>query len=112
MDGKDGLILWTLGGAGILFLYAAYTKKSPQAVLVATLGAPVPVPASPGNLNGNAGAAPNLQRDKMQPVDYTTGSGSIPYLFDGNGNIAGIVPAAYASHPSTYVPPAGLVTNV
>jgi hypothetical protein len=46
MDGRDGLLLWTLGGAGVLFLYAAYSKQHPGTVLAKTLntGAPAAPP--------------------------------------------------------------------
>lgn len=38
MNGKNGLILWILGGTGVLFLYSAYKAKSPQEVLLRHLG--------------------------------------------------------------------------
>lgn len=45
MDGRDGLLLWTLGGAGVLFLYAAYSKQHPGTVLAKTLNTGAPAAA-------------------------------------------------------------------
>lgn len=47
MDGRDGLLLWVLGGAGVLFVYAAYSKQHPGAVLAKTLNTGAPA-AAPG----------------------------------------------------------------
>ena len=102
MDGKDGLILWTLGGAGVLFLYAAYSNKSPRTVLASTLGtataaaaAPVQAPAA-----GESGPSGN----------YSTGTDSTGtnYLFDSDGIMAGVVPAPYQGSAATYIPPGGV----
>jgi hypothetical protein len=55
MDGKNGLVLWVLGGTGVLFLYSAYKAKSPQEVLISHLG----VSTSQG------------PRESTQPVPFT-----------------------------------------
>jgi len=47
MDGRDGLLLWVLGGAGVLFLYAAYSKQHPGAVLAKTLNTGAPAQVTP-----------------------------------------------------------------
>jgi hypothetical protein len=68
MDGKNGLVLWVLGGTGVLFLYSAYKAKSPQAVLLAHLGAtpsstvPVVKPST-----GNAGPSWQLSSQQLGP---------------------------------------------
>lgn len=107
MDGKDGLILWTLGGAGVLLLYAAYANKSPRAVLASTLGTP-------------AAAAPSPAAAGTSPGDTSAGSGATgtgrdssgtAYLFDADGNMAGVIPAPYQSTPHLYIPPPGSVFN-
>jgi hypothetical protein len=108
VDGKDGLILWTLGGAGVLLLYAAYSNKSPRTVLAKTLGtvpaeaAPSPAPAgtAPGDTSAGSGA----------PATGRDASGTA-YLFDADGNMAGVVPAPYQNTPQLYIPPAGSVFN-
>lgn len=74
MDGKNGLILWILGGTGVLFLYSAYKAKSPQEVLLTHLGAasktPVVKPSS-----GNAGPAilPSVQLTPLAPAPAVGG---------------------------------------
>lgn len=99
MDGKDGLILWTLGGAGVLFLYAAYTNKSPKTVLAATLGTPVPVSSAAPSPAESAGTAPS---------STGTDSSGTAYLFDADGNMAGVVPAPYQGSAATWIPPKGV----
>lgn len=106
MDGKDGLILWTLGGAGVLLLYSAYANKSPRTVLASTLGtapAAAPSPAAgvapvPGDFSGGVSGS------------FTTGpadSSGTSYFFDADGNMAGVVPAPYQGSAATYIPPGG-----
>lgn len=112
MDGKNGLILWVLGGAGILFLYSAYTKKSPQAVLASTLGGPLAPTATQSS--GGGSASPPVSRESVDggPVSFSTAPDStgLNYLFDLNGNMAGVVPNAYQTSPNTYIPPRGAVS--
>ena len=118
MDGKDGLILWTLGGAGVLFLYSAYANKSPRTVLATTLGAKPPTEINPvlhekrgnfgegvtGSFDGSAGGFGS----------GTTGSfdaSGSSYFFDMDGNIAGLVPTPYQGTAATYIPPRGGLIN-
>jgi hypothetical protein len=63
MDGRDGLLLWVLGGAGVLFLYAAYSKQHPGAVLAKTLntGAPAARESAPGGPVPKVPTAPAFQ---------------------------------------------------
>lgn len=94
MGGRDGLLLWVLGGAGVLFLYAAYTKQHPAAVLSKTLGTdaaatPAPVLGPPDPTTGTIMGRPVVR------------SGN---LYDANGNMVGVVPDAYAGAPGTYIP--------
>lgn len=105
MDGKDGLILWTLGGAGVLFLYAAWAKKSPRAVLASTLGAPAPAPAPA------AQPAPiPAQYGTQLPASYSTGSHSgTAYLYDSNGLLVDAVPDQYQNTAATYIPAPGVL---
>jgi len=96
MGGRDGLLLWVLGGAGVLFLYAAYTKQHPAAVLAKTLGTAPDASASD----------PLNHRDSTAPVPF---EGQRPVvksgnLYDANGNMVGVVPEQYAQTPGTYIP--------
>lgn len=95
MSGRDGLLLWVLGGAGVLFLYAAYTKQHPAAVLSKTLGT---APEAAGN--ATAQQSPGTTPTLMRPV-VDTGN-----LYDANGNMVGVVPKAYGNTQNTYIPPA------
>lgn len=111
MDGKNGLILWTLGGAGTLLLYSAYAKKSPAAVLSSTLGvAPAASPAAiqpretadGGVVPGSLGARETADGGPVPKAGY---SGGTAYLFDSNGNMTGLVPAPYQGNALSYIPP-------
>ena len=99
MDGKNGMILWVLGGAGILFLYSAYKAKSPQEVLRNSLnGATGPQTATP--IQEFPGT-----RNTSVPVNYQivpdiTGSQNVYQ----NGQMVGQVPDSYAGSPGTYIP--------
>lgn len=105
MDGKDGLILWTLGGAGVLFLYAAWSKKSPRAVLASTLG--TPAPSAP-----QAAPVP-AQYGQQLPISYTTAPQSgTQYVFDANGYMVDAVPDPYQNSPHTYIAPPEVYSNV
>jgi hypothetical protein len=96
MGGRDGLLLWVLGGAGVLFLYAAYTKQHPAAVLSKTLGTGADTSAS-NPLNQRESSAP-VPFEGQRPV---VRSGN---LYDANGNMIGVVPKGYADNPGTYIP--------
>lgn len=47
---KNGLLLWVVAGAGVLFLYSAVTNTTPQSVLASQLGKAGRVPISTGTL--------------------------------------------------------------
>lgn len=87
MESRDGLLLWVLGGAGILFLYSAWSKQHPAAVLGKTLGtatstAPAPTPAP--------GLAP--------------GTITVPALPNFSSRLPAPVPNAYATAPQLHIP--------
>jgi hypothetical protein len=60
--GNNGLILWVLGGTGVLFIYAAYKNQTPQSVLLNHLGQNVPntpiAATSPAQRSGHSGLTP------------------------------------------------------
>ena len=109
MDGKDGLILWTLGGAGVLLLYSAYANKSPRTVLASTLGTPAPAAtgAAPSSAPAPAGAGA-FSGGVSGSFSTGTDSSGTNYLFDADGNMAGVVPAPYQGSAATYIPPGGM----
>lgn len=78
MDGREGLLLWTLGGAGVLFLYAAYSKQHPGAVLAKTLGTPPPAPA-PATGSSAVGPMPAAIQGGPQQVAPAFYSAPDPY---------------------------------
>lgn len=101
MDGKSGLILWVLGGTGVLLMYSAYKNRKPQEVLAAHLAGTSG--GSPGD--GTAATAPGTSTTTVHPVDYSTGTGAggLDYLYDAHGGVAGVVPAPYQGHSKTYI---------
>jgi hypothetical protein len=103
VDGKNGLILWTLGGAGVLFLYSAYAKQSPQAVLTRTLGV---APATPATHPVLLEPRPSTLNPALAPRV----EGGTAYLFDADGNMAGVVPDVYQGTPHLYIPPKGAMS--
>lgn len=91
MNGQDGLILWVLGGAGTLFLYAAYTKQHPGTVLAKTLGTVDPAPkAAP--LDPSAGIDVKLNK-ALPPSAGIDVKLKKPLLTGG-----------YTSNPRLYIP--------
>lgn len=101
MDGKDGLILWTLGGAGVLLLYSAYANKSPRTVLASTLGT-APAADAPSSSAAGTGAP------AVNPALHERVESGTAYLYDADGNMAGVVPAPYQGSAATYIPPGGM----
>ena len=106
MDGKDGLILWTLGGAGTLLLYAAYANKSPRTVLANTLGTTPPPDAGTAPSKVPAAGA-GLDVSATPPAGVDARADGMNYLWDADGNMAGVVPAPYQGSAATYIPPRG-----
>jgi len=88
MNSRDGLLLWVLGGAGILFLYAAWSKQHPADVLGKTLGTKPTAPDVP------AGSAPPVHGGPatVQPAAAFTSRLPVP------------VPDAYATVPQLHIP--------
>lgn len=115
MDSQGGFIAWILGGAGVLFLYAAYSKQHPAAVLSKTLGAaavPAPLPresASGGPVPGSAGTGREsadggpIPGSRNAPAGTVT-RGGLAYIVDGAGNPVGVVPDPYQGSSKTYIP--------
>lgn len=95
MGARDGLLLWVLGGAGILFLYSAWSKQHPAAVLGKTLHTTPPAPA---------GGAPVHPLDPSAGIDIAR---STPALPPGAGVEAYGHPGApgpYRDAPALYIP--------
>lgn len=67
MDGKNGLILWVLGGTGVLFMYSAYKARSPQDVLLTHLGAKGKTPAAAPSTGPGLDVKTGVQLEPAQP---------------------------------------------
>lgn len=126
MADNRGLVLWTLCGAGVFLLYAAYKNQSPQTLLLNHLnggstvnpisGAPT-VPtitdAQGKTWNTAPGDGGYVTSDPPVPGGSTPGymlgsnhvardQNGVYNVVDGNGLIIAVVPAAYQSNPSAY----------
>lgn len=108
MDSQGGLVVWILGGAGVLFLYAAYSKQHPAAVLGKTLGTAAGTsPAAAARDTANGGPVPGSKSPRESadggPVGTVT-RGGVSYIVDGRGNPVGVVPAPYQGGSKAYIP--------
>lgn len=96
---EKGLVIWVGSFVAVVCLYAAYKSTNhkvitPWAVIGNGLGG-----GGSADTAAPPVAAPNAQ---LSPSDYITSGVGSGFPQD--------VPAAYASHPKTYIP--GSVTNV
>lgn len=117
---KNGLVLWILAGAGVLFIYAAYKNQNPQTIIANHLqGTAVSSPIS--NFAGTTvptvtdGSGKSWDVANGSGVPGITGSPPIPggtssggYMLgsivrDTNGNPLGMIPAGYAGNPNLYI---------
>lgn len=105
----NAIVLWTLGGAGVVLLYAAVKDVPATKVLTGEMFHANAV-ASPAG-NGVPGTGPT---NKMNPVSYSsdgsTGSwkGTDPssgenFIYNGSGAVIGTVPGVYSKSPGTYI---------
>lgn len=86
---RNGLLLWVLGGIGVLLTYAAVKNATPQSVLATQLG----VGAGRVAINPTAAALPAT--GTSTPASGTTD------IYTPNG-LSTSVPNAYATSPNTY----------
>lgn len=122
MDSNRGMILWTLGGAGVFLLYAAYKNQSPQTLLLNHLnGTAVSNPiagstavptitdaqgktwnTAPGD-GGYITTDPPSPDAPAAPSDIPPGDMLGSYRMDANGVIVATA-ADYRNSPKTYIP--------
>jgi hypothetical protein len=97
LKNQNGVVLWVLGGTGVLFLYAAYRNKNPQAILVDHLkGTTTSSPISgSGTVTPSSGSVPSTAAPS---VDADTG-----LYKDANGNPIGVIPAVYKDNPALFI---------
>lgn len=128
-----GMILWTLGGAGVFLIYAAYKNQNPQTLLLNHLNGtndskPISVPTTVPTITDSQGKTWNtapgdggyITTDPPTPgapagsntgplASYpgvSPGRDGVYNLVDRNGLILGTVPTRYQNSPATYIPQA------
>jgi hypothetical protein len=99
MGGKDGLLLWILGGTGTLFIYAAYKNQTPQTLLLGHLGqtvtpAPIAKPIIPAG--GDSGATYTVPAIPPAPQLAS-------FYYTPSGQVAGEIPVGYTK--ASFIPP-------
>lgn len=93
MNNQNGIILWVLGGTGVLFVVAAFKNKNPQALLADHLrGTTTAAPISGSGGNSTASA------DSTGSVDASTG-----LYYSADGNVQGTIPAVYQNNPALFI---------
>lgn len=92
MKNQNGIILWVLGGTGVLFIVAAYKNKNPQALLL-------------DHLRGTTTSAPISGSGTAAPTNGTvpTGPTDSGLYYGGNGNVQGTLPAVYQNNPQLFI---------
>ena len=94
---RNGLLIWVLAGAGILFLYAGIKNVTPQSVLTAQLG-------NGGRVAINASAPATLS---PQTIVLNSSSGWSSDIVLNPSETDGIkAQRGYSVSPKTYIPPA------
>ena len=116
MNTQNGLLLWVLGGAGVLFLYAAYKNQNPQTILANHLqgtavsnpissygNASVPTAVKDGKTyNTKPGNGPYITTEPPVPGGVSGGS-NLGLYADANGNPVGVIPAVYQNNPNLFI---------
>lgn len=116
MNSKDGIILWTLGAAGTLLIYAAIKNTSPASILAhyATPATPQ-TPLAGNNVTANtaatnAGINPtpvagnNITSNTAQNNYIGRDSSGTAFLYNAQGYQIAQVPAAYQANPASWIP--------
>lgn len=105
MDGTDGMVLWVLAGAGVTLIYSAIKHKSPLSVLTNHLAAPSnSSPSSSSDAGTTAPTGTVAPASEGKPYSVGKAPDGTMYVYDGNGSPISVLPANYASSPSTYIP--------
>ena len=114
MDKSRQFLLWTLGGAGVVLLYAAYKGDSPLSLLESytssksALGS-TDTTNTTGVSTGTRGTftpgtgGTQASLDALTVPDVPDYPSTPTYVTDANGNVLD-VPVAYANNPGSYVP--------
>jgi hypothetical protein len=107
MNSRDGLILWTLGAAGTLLVYAAYKNTSPASILAHYVTPDTPT-ATLGTKTANATQADtgySAYPPARNEGEYTArDSSGIAYLYNAQGYQLARVPSAYQTNPASWIP--------
>lgn len=109
MSNENGLMLWVLGGSGVVLIYAAYKGASPLSVIqnhisgsgTKPLTLADTVTTNPGQ--GTIPVAPDQTYGGQYSANQTADASGTQYVYDSNGNVVGTVPKAYAGSPGTYM---------
>lgn len=97
MKNQNGIILWVLGGTGVLFIVAAYRNKNPQALLADHLkGTTTNAPIASGGSGTVTAPAPSTPSSPS--VDVNSG-----LYHDTDGNPIGVIPASYKENPALFI---------
>jgi hypothetical protein len=93
LKNQNGIILWVLGGTGVLFIVAAYRNKNPQALLADHLkGTTTNAPIS------GSGTTPTVPANSAPSYSAETG-----LYNDSFGNPLGTIPAVYKDNPALFI---------
>lgn len=115
MASPNGLVLWVLGGTGIILLYSAYKGQNPLTTVQNSLASePTSAPNAHDTTNTTVAGTERYGSTVYDPA--AAGSYSIvsdvngmSYVYDADGTMMGAVPAAYAGNPHSYIPPASML---
>jgi len=124
---KTSIVLWLLGGTGVILIYAAYKNISPQSILahyVTPATATTTLTGDSGNTQmqnrtsgdspvldalragtqmQNRTSAPSPNLDRLRNSVRRDDNG-IAYLYNSDGLQLNTLPAAYQTNPETYLP--------
>ena len=106
----NAIVLWVLGGAGVVLLYAAVKDVPATDVLSGKMFHANAVAAPVGNGIPASGGSVHPVSDNRFSNDGGTGywkgtdtGTGMNYLYDGSGAVIGTVPGTYAKSPGTYI---------
>lgn len=102
VNSANGIVVWILGGTGVLLVYSAIKNKTPQSIVTRyvtpAINTPTVVLDEPSQMQNRTNQpSPNLDRVRRN-------SEGVAYIYNSDGYEINAIPAGYQTSPGTYLP--------
>lgn len=110
----NAIVLWVLGGAGVVLIYSAY-KNVPATDVISGKLFQANATTAPVGYGTSVSGGPDKLVSAIPPNNQSqsdtgywqgnngTGANGQPYIYDANGFITGTLPKQYNGSPATYI---------